>query len=116
MSTMSKIAGLVVGACAIAGLGIAVAQGQPPNPFVSNHAIGAGTQSTHITPMGETGVLTQAAEVRVATITREPEVAVVEQPAPAQAPAPVAQAPQETVVAMGAPAEQPMPPARQDRN
>lgn len=101
MSTFSKIAGLVVGISAVATLGIAIAQGQPPNPLVSNPAIGAGQQSTHITPMGETGVLTQMSEIRTATITKQQDVAVIEQPAPA--PMPVAQVQESTTVAMGAP-------------
>ena len=122
MSTLTKLAGLVAGVSTVAVLGVAFAQGQPPNPLVSDPAEGAGQQSTHITPMGETGVLAQAPEMRTATITRHQDVAVVT-PAPEPAPiaaapaAPVAQAPEQATVAMGAPAapEQPMP-ARQDRN
>ena len=120
MSTLSKIAGLVVGVSTVATLGIAIAQGQPPNPLVSNPAIGAGQQSTHITPMGETGVLTQMNEIRVATITKQQDVAVVTPPA-APAPAPVAQVQESTTVAMGAPqapAEMPhaAPAPKRDRN
>ena len=117
MSTLSKIAGLVVGVSTVATLGIAIAQGQPPNPLVSNHAIGAGQQSTHITPMGETGVLTQMNEIRTATITKQQDVAVIEQPAPT----PVAQVQESTTVAMGAPpapveAPHAAPAPKHDRN
>lgn len=41
---------------AIAFAGIAAAQGTPPNPNVSNPALGAGQQSQQGTPMGTTGV------------------------------------------------------------
>jgi hypothetical protein len=92
MSALTKCAGLVAGLSAVAVIGVAVAQSEPPNPFIANHAIGAGQQSTHVTPMGETGVLAHLGEIRTATITREPEVATVA-PEPAPAPAPVAEAP-----------------------
>lgn len=118
MSAFTKLAGLVAGVSTVAVLGVAIAQGQPPNPLITNHAIGAGQQSSHITPMGETGVLTGIGEIRTATIQREQEVAVAPEPAPA-APAPevVAQAPQETTV-MGAPPApaEPAPMPKQDRN
>ena len=42
MAVMKKIAGLVAGVSAVAVIGAAVAQGIPPNPFVTNHALGAG--------------------------------------------------------------------------
>ena len=56
MALVKKIAGLAVGVSAVAAIGVAVAQGVPPNPFVANHALGAGQQSSHLTSMGETGV------------------------------------------------------------
>jgi hypothetical protein len=132
MSTLTKCAGLLAGLTTVAVIGVAVAQSEPPNPLITNHAIGAGQQSSHITPMGETGVLAPLGEIRTATITREPEVAAVAPtPAPAAepappAPAPVAAAPAPapeppTTVAMGAAPVQPAPePApmrvRRDRN
>lgn len=127
MSRYTKIAGVVAGLSTVAVLGVAIAQGQPPNPLIPNHAIAAGQQSTHITPMGETGVLTQMGEVRTATIVREPEVAVAPAPAPvavAPAPAPepvaVAPAPEPATTTMGAgpaePEHKPTRVARADRN
>lgn len=121
MSAFSKCAGLVAGLSAVAVISVAVAQSEPPNPLISNHPIAAGQQSTHLTPMGETGVLAPLGELRTATITREPEVAVVApEPAPVAlpAPAPVAAAPAPeptTTVAMGA-APEPAPAPRVDRN
>lgn len=113
MAIMKKIAGLVAGVSAVAVIGVAVAQGVPPNPFVTNHALGAGQQSTHITSMGETGVPGFVDQVQTAQITTVQEVAqapapapVAEAPAPAQevqqmgaAPAPVAQEPAPEMVA-----------------
>jgi len=120
MSALTKCAGLLAGLSTVAIVGVAVAQSEPPNPLITNPAIGAGQQSTHITPMGETGVLAPLDEMRsTATITREPEVA---QVAPAPEPAPVAQAPAEpapaeSTVAMGnAPEPAPAPAKRADRN
>ena len=91
MAVLKKIAGLAVGISAVAAIGVAVAQGVPPNPFVSNAALGAGQQSTHLTSMGETGVPGLIDQVQTAQVTTVREVARVEQPAPviAQAPAPV---------------------------
>src|SRR3972149_1173150 len=66
MSAFTKCAGLLAGLSTVAVIGVAVAQGQPPNPMITNHAIGAGQQSTHVTPMGETGVLAQAGGPRPA--------------------------------------------------
>ena len=131
MSAFTKCAGLVAGISTVAVLGVAIAQGQPPNPLITNPAIGAGQQSSHITPMGETGVLTQLDETRTATLTRQPEVAAIApQPAPepvaaapAPGPEPVAAAPApepSTTVAMGAGPAEPMPEPvrapRRDRN
>lgn len=132
MSLFTKIAGVAAGVSTVAVLGVAIAQGQPPNPLIANHAIGAGQQSTHVTPMGETGVLTWMGETRTATLTKEPEPVAAVQPAPAEpAPAPVAAAPApapEPVAAAPAPEpststmgagpaqEEPMRVARADRN
>lgn len=85
MAVMKKIAGLVAGASAVAVMGIAVAQGIPPNPFVGNPALGAGQQSTHITSMGETGVPGFVDQVQTAQVVTVEEVAVVPAPAPAPA-------------------------------
>lgn len=128
MSLFTKIAGVAAGVSTVAVLGVAIAQGQPPNPLIPNHAIGAGQQSTHVTPMGETGVLTWMGETRTATLTKEPEpMAAAPAPAPepiAAAPAPApepvaaAPAPEPSASTMGAaPAEpEPMRVARADRN
>ena len=90
MAVLKKIAGLVAGASAVAVIGVAVAQGVPPNPFVTNPALGAGQQSSHLTSMGETGVPGLIDQVQTAQVITEQPVAVVEQPAVvAQAPAPV---------------------------
>ncbi|MES2937017.1 MAG: hypothetical protein V4864_05005 [Pseudomonadota bacterium] len=117
MSAMKKIAGLIAGASAVAVFGVAIAQGVPPNPFVSNPALGAGQQSTHLTSMGETGVPGFVDQVQAAAITPVPQVAVV-QPAPepmvqAQAPAPVEQ--QTMGAAPAEPAPAPMKVAKADR-
>jgi hypothetical protein len=130
MSRMTKFAGAVAGLSAVAAIGVAVAQSVPPIPLESNHALGAGQQSTHLTPMGETGVQAHMGEIRTATITPEPEFAAAPAPAPepvAMVPAPEAEpvaqapAPEPSTTTMGAgPAEpapeQPMREARADRN
>ncbi len=54
MSTSRQIKGLLAGVAAIAVIGTAMAQGNPPNPAKSA-PVGAGQQSTQKTPMGETG-------------------------------------------------------------
>jgi hypothetical protein len=88
MAVLKKIAGLVAGAAAVAVVGVALAQGVPPNPFVTNPALGAGQQSTHLTSMGETGVPGLIDQVQTAQVTTVREVAQAPQPAPvAQAPA-----------------------------
>jgi hypothetical protein len=124
MSALTKCAGLLAGLSTVAVISVAVAQSEPPNPFITNPAIGAGQQSTHLTPMGETGVLTHPGELRTAAITKEPEVATVA-PAPepvaaapaAPAPEPVAAAPApEPAQTMGAaPEPEPQKVARADR-
>lgn len=127
MSATSKVIGLIAGISAVAAIGVAVAQGVPPNPYITNPALGAGQQSTHMTSMGETGVPGLTDPVRTATIVRQEEVAVVRtEPvavAPMPAPAPVVVAQVETAPAatMGAapqaqPAPAPMRVARRDRN
>jgi hypothetical protein len=120
MAVLKKIAGLVVGISTVAAIGVAVAQGVPPNPFVSNPALGAGQQSTHMTSMGETGVPGLIDQVQTAPITTVREVAQVQQPAPvvAQAPAPVVEERQQ-MGAAPAPVEQAPAPVmrpKHDRN
>ncbi|HET8746666.1 MAG TPA: hypothetical protein VFM98_13755 [Ramlibacter sp.] len=120
MAVLKKIAGLVAGASAVAAIGIAVAQGVPPNPFVSNPALGAGQQSTHLTSMGETGVPGLIDQVQTAEVTTVREVAQVQEPAPivAEAPAPVIVQEQQQMGAAPAPVEQPAPapmPRKADR-
>lgn len=112
MAVLKKIAGLVAGVSAVAVIGVAVAQGIPPNPFVSNPALGAGQQSSHLTSMGETGVPGLIDQVQTAQITTVREVARVEEPAPvvAQAPAPVIQE-QQQMGAAPAPVEEAPAPA-----
>jgi hypothetical protein len=120
MAVLKKIAGLVAGVSAVAVIGVAVAQGVPPNPFVSNHALGAGQQSSHMTSMGETGVPGLIDQVQTAQITTVREVAVVERPAiVAQAPAPVIVEERQSMGAAPAPVDQaPAPVMRRkaDRN
>ncbi len=118
MAVLKKVAGLVAGVAAVAAFGVAVAQGVPPNPFLSNPALGAGQQSTHLTSMGETGVPGIIDQVQTAQVTTVEQTAqVVEQPAPvAEAPAPV----QEQQTMGAAPAEAAAEPApmvaKADRN
>lgn len=119
MTALTKCAGLIAGISTIAAIGVAVAQSEPPNPLVRNPAIGAGQQSSFLTPMGETGVLAWRQEISPPTITRQPEVATVAPPAPSPAPepAPVAAAPEPAPapqVAMAPP--EPAPAPRIDRN
>jgi hypothetical protein len=75
---------------------------------VSNPALGAGQQSTHLTSMGETGVPGIIDQVQTAQVTTVREVAQVQEPAPivAEAPAP---APVQEMGAPPAPVEQPAP-------
>jgi len=113
MAVMKKIAGLIAGASAVAVIGVAVAQGVPPNPFIANPALGAGQQSTHLTSMGETGVPGIIDQVQTAqTTVVEERQAVVEQPAPQVAETTTVQQ------SMGAAPEQPAPQvvAKADRN
>ena len=51
---------LSIAAAALAAAGAVVAQGTPPNPNVSNPALGAGQQTQQGTSMGTTGVPTPA--------------------------------------------------------
>ena len=114
MAVLKKIAGLAAGVSAVAVIGVAMAQGIPPNPFVANPALGAGQQSSHLTSMGETGVPGLIDQVQTAQITTVREVAEVEQPAVvAQAPAPVEE--RQSMGAAPAPQEPVMAP-KQDRN
>lgn len=102
MAVLKKIAGLIVGVSTVAVIGVAVAQGVPPNPFVSNPALGAGQQSSHLTSMGETGVPGFVGQVQTAQITTVREVAVVQQPEAIIVQAPPAPAPVTEVQQMGA--------------
>ncbi len=124
MSATTKVVGLIAGLSAVAAIGVAIAQGVPPNPYIANPALGAGQQSTHMTSMGETGVPGLTDTVQTATIVRTQEVAVAPAPviaAPMRPPAPVVAAQVETAPAatMGAapqPAPAPVRFARYDRN
>ena len=112
---MKKIAGLIVGISAVAAVGVAIAQGVPPNPFVTNPSLGAGQQNAHLAPMGETGTPWPSTEVQTAQVAQPAPVAVApveEQQQVAQAPAP-----QEMGAAPAPVEEQPAPmrPARHDR-
>ena len=129
MSATTKVVGLIAGLSAVAAIGVAVAQGVPPNPYIVNPALGAGQQSTHMTSMGETGVPGLTDTIRTATIVRTPEVAVVRAPVvvaapvmPAPAPVVAAQVEAAPAATMGA-APEPAPApvriarvARRDRN
>ncbi|MDB5858773.1 MAG: hypothetical protein JWQ76_2462 [Ramlibacter sp.] len=114
MAVFKKIAGLIAGASAVAVLGVAMAQGVPPNPFITNPALGAGQQSTHLTSMGETGVPGMIDQVQTA------QTVVIERTAVIETPAVVAEAPAPVVVeqqSMGAaPAPAPRMVAKADRN
>jgi hypothetical protein len=94
MSAFKKIAGLVVGVSAVGVIGVAVAQGVPPNPHISNPALGAGSQTVTGTLIGETGELPWSDVVAqpTATLTRESEQAAVVTPAPQEPQQPVASA------------------------
>ena len=111
MAVLKKVAGLIAGVSAVAVVGLALAQGVPPNPFISNPALAAGQQSSHLTSMGETGVPGLIDQMQTAQVTTVREVARVEQPAPivAQAPAPVVVQEQQQMGAAPAPVEQPAP-------
>ncbi|AEG93711.1 hypothetical protein [Ramlibacter tataouinensis] len=126
MSTRKKFLGLLAGASTVAVLGVAVAQGVPPDADIANPALGAGQQSALGTPMGETGVPEYEAPVQAAVIVVTPPVV---SQAPAPMPAPVAQAepapapaPATTMGAAPAPAAEPVqqvaeaPVPRADRN
>ena len=118
MAVLKKIAGLAVGISAVCAIGVAVAQGVPPNPFVSNAALGAGQQSTHLTSMGETGVPGLIDQVQTAQVTTVREVA--QAPAPivaeAPAPAPVIEERQSMGAAPAPVEEAPAPVVRQARH
>jgi hypothetical protein len=130
MSTFKKAAGLAAGISAVTVIGVAVAQSVPPNPMRPNAPIAAGSQTVHMIPIGETGVLAEAPVVQqVATLTPQAEQAAVasqpaeqvaQAPAPAPEPAAATPAPSSEPTTMGAPpapAEQPAAPLepRHDR-
>lgn len=56
MTASTQLKSLIAGLAAVAAIGTAVAQSTPPNPNVTNPAVGAGQQSSQDTPMGTTGV------------------------------------------------------------
>lgn len=90
--TAPLLAALLMGAA-----GVAMAQGNPPNPNVANPATGAGQQTQQGTPMGTTGTPTGPSSATGTTPMNSGAAM-----APAQAP--------------NAPAEPAMRPARADRN
>ena len=108
MSAAKKIAGLVAGVTAVAVIGVAVAQGVPPDPRISNPALGAGEQTVQGTLIGETGQLAEYPMVtqQTALLSKEAEpAAVASETQPAE---PVAQAPSsDTTVAQATPAPAP---------
>lgn len=55
MTASTPFKGLLAGVAALALIGTAIAQGNPPNPAVKNAPTGAGQQSSQNTPMGATG-------------------------------------------------------------
>lgn len=55
MTASTQFKGLLAGFAAVALIGTAMAQGNPPNPAVKNAPEGAGQQSSQNTPMGTTG-------------------------------------------------------------
>ena len=123
MSATTKVVGLIAGLSAVAAIGVAVAQGVPPNPYIANPALGAGQQSTHMTSMGETGVPGLTDPVRTAVIVRQQEVAVAPAPVIAAQPVPAPVVAQvettSSTTTMGAapdPAPAPVRMAKRDRN
>ena len=56
MNKPSKLMRMIVCAGAAAAMGTAFAQSEPTHGDIANPALGAGQQSVHNTPMGETGV------------------------------------------------------------
>ncbi len=55
MTASTHFKSLLAGAAAVALMGTAMAQGNPPNPAIKSAPVGAGQQSSQKTPMGETG-------------------------------------------------------------
>lgn len=95
MSSFKKIAGLIAGVSCMGAIGVAVAQGVPPDARIANPALGAGQQSPFVTPMGETGVPAWTGDSqRTALLTRENQMAQVAPTEQAVQPEPVAVAPQ----------------------
>ena len=58
MTSSTQLKGLLVGFAAVALIGTAMAQGNPPNPAVKSAPVGAGQRSSQGTPMGDTGTPT----------------------------------------------------------
>jgi len=120
MSKASKFMGLLAGVSTVAVIGVAVAQGVPPDDRIPNHPIAAGQQSSQHTAMGETGVPVWEKQIQTAVIIEQAPVAVIEQPAPV---AVVTPEPAPTTTTMGAAPAEPAPEvvaqapvARADRN
>ena len=63
MTASKQIKGLLAGVAAVALIGTAMAQGNPPNPAVKSAPVGAGQQSSQGTPMGDTGTPTGGSAV-----------------------------------------------------
>ena len=61
MTASQQFKGLLAGVAAVALIGTAMAQGNPPNTAIKNAPEGAGQRSTQNTPMGETGTPTGSA-------------------------------------------------------
>ncbi|MDB5945636.1 MAG: hypothetical protein JWQ33_662 [Ramlibacter sp.] len=58
MTASKQIKGMLAGVAAVAFIGTAMAQGNPPNPAIKSAPVGAGQQSSQQTPMGTTGTPT----------------------------------------------------------
>lgn len=61
MTVSTQIKGILTGLASVAVIGVAIAQGTPPNADVTNPPVGAGQQSTQNTPMGDTGAQSETA-------------------------------------------------------
>ena len=129
MSNTTKFMGLLAGVSAVALIGVAVAQGVPPDARISNPAIGAGQQSSQHTAMGETGVYAwekqmQTAVIPASVVTEPAPIIVQAEPAPIIVQAEPAPEPAPATTMGAAPAPEPMPAqtmaqapvARADRN
>jgi hypothetical protein len=66
---MSAVKKTLVASTVAAFAALAFAQGNPPTPAASDPAVGAGQQSTQVTPMGSTGTPTGGSTAAGATTT-----------------------------------------------